>query len=160
MNDMNNPENMYLGLYERYETFDGRKIPTGQYGLGIFVKGDTIATPDQKDQLGNTLNGIQLFTDFLGSQTVIGQMQWDKIGKRPANPNVLNNGIINAEYDQHFGLRQVSELTNAERLSTTEIANLMEAFIASAGLKNEIAEQLTEQMNEFRTANNMNKIHR
>ena len=78
MSDMNNPENMYLGLYERYEIFDGRKIPTGQYGLGIFVKGDTIATPGQKDQLGNTLNGIQLFTDFLGSQTVIGQMQWDK----------------------------------------------------------------------------------
>ena len=160
MNDMNDTKNMYLALYEKYENVGERKVPTGQYGLGFFVKGDTIPTPNQKDQNGNALNGVQLYSDFLGSQTVIGQMQWENIGNRPANPNVVNNGTINAEYDQHYGLKQVSQLTNSESLSPTDIAYIMESFIAGADLKDEVAEQLEAQMNAFRSENNMNKVIR
>lgn len=161
MNDMNNPKNMYLALYEKYETLGEKKVPTGQYGLGIFVKGETIPTQGQTDDLGNTLNGIQLYSDFLGSQTVIGQMQWDKMSGRPANPNVLNNGIINAEYDQHYGLKQVSEIMDKDSLSATDVVELLEGFIASdPDLKEEVVEQLTAQINEYRSANNMNKHYR
>lgn len=161
MDDMNNTKNMYLGLYEKFDNLDGRKIPTGEYGLGIFVKGETIPTPDQKDQLGNALNGIQLYSDFLGTQTVIGQMQWETLGARPANPNVVSNGIINAEYDQHYGLKQVSELIDRESLSTTDVVELLEGFVANdPDLKDEVVEQLTAQINEYRSANNMNKKYR
>lgn len=161
MDDMNNPKNMYLALYEKYQNLNGRQIPTGEYGLGIFVKGNVISTPDQKDQLGNMLNGIQLYLDFLGSQTVIGQMEWDNIGKRPANPNVLNNGVINAQYDQHYGLKRVSDIIGKDSLSPTDVVELLEGFIASdPDLKGEVVEQLTAQINEYRSANNMNKQYR
>ena len=174
MNDMNNPKEMYLALYEKYDTVGKTKVSTGRYGLGIFVKAGLLPTPDQKDQFGNTLNGIQIYYDILGTnltqyktrsalleQAVIGEYQWDKIGGRPAYPGSITNGLVNAKYDQHYGLKRVSELIDKDSLSVTDIAELLENFIAgNPELKDEVVEQLITQINEYRSSNNMNIIHR
>lgn len=64
---------------------------------------------------------------------------------------------VNSTYARDLDLTKTSELTKKEELTDFDSLNLMEDYIASNNLREEVAQDCYAQVNELRNALNLNK---
>lgn len=136
----------YLGIYEKHEMLEGygAKIPTGEYGVGVFYQ----------TKAGNN---VQYFQDLLSDTTVA--FSTDENGKVKSamggalDPHVDQSrvdGSVNAVVDRLIGLVPLSQvLPNIERYSKEELAMVVKYFVSTQGLKDEIEQSLITSLNAY-----------
>lgn len=160
MNETFETQDTFLAIYTKSGDFSdpNRKIFSDEFGIGLFKKGFTVDL-SSKGIIGDggKAEGIQLYYDILGSNTVIAQNLWEKISPRmsmPMDKEELTKRFgedsiefkalskVNGIGDMSTGLTPLSTLTDKEKLTRDEINDIMKSWAEGLDLKDEVMAQL------------------